>query len=136
MHTIIVDIIKNVFGNDLKPNPANNIWNIYPSHIPAGAINPIFSKAIIYSFTTVQRNLTAKLYNIQFTVVGKDYDVCRTMANTLDDTFNKMTWNVGTYPVATTGLISTTTDNILDGGYDTETGMYMIYVNIIAKGTI
>lgn len=137
MHTIIVAILKNEFGNAIKRDIAGNVWNIFPMHVPDGAINASFSKAIIYNMISNSVNYTANTYSIQLTACSKDYDTARSMANQIRDIFKSKFWNTGAvYPVTVTGLLSTTVESILDGGYDTDTGMYLVYVNIIAKGNV
>ncbi len=136
MHKIIVAILKQEFGNAIKKTVGSTIYNIFPMHIPDGAIDNSFSKAIIYNILSNEINRTSNFYTIQLTTVSKDYETARDMANQIRDIFNDTDWANGIYSVPVTGLLSTSVTNILDGGYDTDTGVYFCYVSILAKGTI
>lgn len=128
MQDKIYTLLKDNIGSEvLKPS---GIYNIFPKHIPDGAIDSIFPKAIIYNIIQGQVNLTSTLYTVQFTSFNTNYKECRRVAMLIKDLFNSKDFSN-----EAEGLLGTTVIDIIELEFDTETGYWGVAVNVTLKTT-
>lgn len=106
----------------------DGIYNIFPKHIPDGAMDNNFSRALIYNIIQGQVNLTATLYTVQLSVFHSDYSECRRLAVLIKELFNKKD-----FTGEAEGLLSTDTIEMIELEFDTDTQLYGIAVNTLFK---
>lgn len=130
MHTEIVRIIKEnpYLAGLLERVPSSGIYNIFPKHVPSGAMDNNFTKAIVYNIYDSQIEYKSTLYRIQLSVFSKDYDENRTMALELKKLFNNKA-----FTDEDVGIISSIVENMVELQFDTDTGMFGTAVNIQVK---
>ena len=126
MQDKIFQILVNRVGAEFQKAPS--LYNIYPKHIPDGAIDNNYSQALIYNIIQAQINYTLTFYTIQLSVFHLNYGECRRIAVLIKQAFNSQD-----FTVEENDLISSTVTDIIELEYDTETGYYGIAVNTVWK---
>lgn len=127
MQEKLFTIIRDNLGTEFQ-RPSTSTYNIFPNHIPNGAIDNNFSSAVFYNIISNQVNHTLNMYTVQLTVVNLSYSECRRLAVALKTLFNKKNFEneVG-------GFLSTTVQDMIELESNMDTGMFSTAVNIIIK---
>lgn len=129
MQERLFQIIKDAIGSEFQRVPMG-VYNIYPQHVPDGAIDNTFTSALVYNVVSNQVNYTLNFYTVQLTVFNNNFAECRRIAVLVKDLFNKKNF-VGD----TDGFIVTDCSDMQQLDFDTETGIYGVAVNITIKTT-
>lgn len=126
MQEKLVDIIKTNLGSEFL-NQAG-LYNIFPDHVPNGAIDNNYSSAVVYNLIQADVVYGMTLYHVQLSVFNLDYAEVRRIAVALKSLFNSKT-----FAGDTDSFISSTVDGMLEIPFDTETGIYGVAVNCLIK---
>lgn len=106
----------------------DGVYNIFPKHIPDGAIDNNYSQALIYNFLQSRIVYTAVLHTIQLTVFHLDYSECRRLSLLIIDAINNKN-----YTADNNNLLSSLVTDTIELEYDKDTGYYGIAINTLFK---
>jgi hypothetical protein len=120
-------IIKDNLGSEFQ-RPATSTYNIFPKHIPNGAVDNTFSSALFYNIISNQVNHTQSLYTVQLTVVNLNYSECRRIAVLLKNLFNKKD-----FMNEPNSFLTTTVSDMQELPFNIDDGLYATAVNIVIK---
>ena len=130
MHEKLYSIIKDNLGSEFV-KPSSSIYNIFPNHIPDGAIDNAFTSALVYNFIGTQIDTKLNMHSIQLTVFNKSFSESRRIGGLVKDLFNNKV-----FAGDGTNLISSIVTGYAGLEYDTDTGIYAVAVTIAVKTTL